>query len=110
MFEFKKLRADECGTGDLGFHPAEDSGVLKEELNFQSQGRVVNGELVRVVVLGLVGYREVILCPFLFFLEMQKEQRLVVIALARTEKKTGGECSYTARFEPKELRCRATLC
>lgn len=71
----------------MGFRPAEDSDVLKEELNFQSQGRVVNGELVRVVFWG--------------FLKMQKEQRLVVIALLRTEKKPGGECSYTARSEPR---------
>lgn len=45
----------------------------------------------------------------LFFLEMQKEQRLIVIPLLRTEK-NGGECSYRARSEPKELRYRATLC
>lgn len=67
----------------------------------------MNGELVRVV---FWGYKVVILCPLLFFLEMQKEQSLVIIALLRTEKKPGGECSYTARSEPKELSYRATLC
>lgn len=51
--------------------------------------------------MGLVGYRAVILCPLLtYLLEMQKEQRLVIIAILRSEKKPGGECSYTARSEP----------
>lgn len=60
--------------------------------------------------MGVVDYKAGILCPLLFFLEMQKGQRLVIIALLRTEIKPGGECSYTARSEPKELSYRAILC
>lgn len=37
----------------MGFSPAEDSDALKEELSFQSQARVENGELVRVAFWGL---------------------------------------------------------
>lgn len=53
-----------------------------------------------------MGYKGVNLCPLLIFLVVQKEWRLAIPALPRTEKNPSGERYYTTKSERKELSYR----
>lgn len=70
---------------------------------------VVNAELVRMVfwVCELPSGDFV---PLTLFLGHAKGAEVCHNCLTKDWEKPGGECSYTARSEPKELSYRATLC